>query len=207
VQSKLPQVVGKVCDVSKSKDRKSLYEWVIAKYPDMNILVNNAGIQRQVDFTKGETDLVNGADEIQINFNAPIQLSALFIQHLMKLKESAIVNISSGLGFVPLTIVPVYCATKAAIHSFSWSLRHQLRKSSVKVFEVIPPTVDTELDRGARSRRNQEYRGIPASEVAEATLAGLAKDEFEITIGQAQGLRSGTRQESEQVFQRMNGPW
>jgi uncharacterized oxidoreductase len=204
---KVPQVVVKVCDVSKTKDRKSLVEWVIAKYPDLNILVNNAGIQRQVDFTKGETDLVNGDDEIQINFSAPIQLSAMFIPHLLKLKESAIVNISSALGFVPLTIVPVYCATKAAIHSFSWSLRHQLRNSGIKVFEVIPPTVDTELDRCARERRKQEYRGIQAGEVAEATLAGLAKDDYEITIGQAQGLRNGTREESEQIFQRMNGHW
>ena len=116
-------------------------------------------------------------------------------------------NVSSGLGFVPLTIMPVYCATKAAIHSFSWSLRHQLRKTKVKVFEVIPPTVDTELDRGARGQRRQEYRGISPDDVAEATLSGLAKDEYEIAVGQAQGLRTGTRQEAEQIFQRMNGNW
>jgi short-subunit dehydrogenase involved in D-alanine esterification of teichoic acids len=67
--------------------------------------------------------------------------------------------------------------------------------------------VDTDLDRGARGRRNQDYQGIPASEVAESALAGFANDEYEITIGQAQGLREGTRQESEQIFQRMNGHW
>jgi uncharacterized oxidoreductase len=184
-----------------------MYEWAVSNYPELNILVNNAGIQRQIDFTKGALDLMNGDDEIQINFCAPVQLTALFIPHLIKLKEAAILNISSALGFVPLTIVPVYCATKAAIHSFSWSLRHQLRKTSVKVFEVIPPTVDTDLDRGARERRKQEYRGIPATDVAEATLAGLANDELEIAIGQAQGLRGGTRAESEQMFQRMNGHW
>ncbi|HEX7540572.1 MAG TPA: SDR family NAD(P)-dependent oxidoreductase, partial [Anaerolineales bacterium] len=133
--------------------------------------------------------------------------SALFIPHLMKQGEAAIVNISSGLGFIPLTIMPVYCATKAALHSFSWSLRHQLRKTKVKVFEVIPPTVDTALDGGAREQRRQEYRGIPPAEVAEATLYGLKKDEYEIAVGQAQGLRTGTRQEAEQIFQRMNGNW
>ncbi|MGA2502643.1 MAG: SDR family NAD(P)-dependent oxidoreductase [Anaerolineales bacterium] len=206
-QSKFPQVQFKVCDVAKEEERKTLYEWAISNYPELNVLVNNAGIQRQVDFTKGTSDLVNGDDEIQINFSAPVLLSALFIPHLMELEESAVVNISSGLGFVPLTIVPVYCATKAAIHSFSWSLRHQLRKSHIKVFEVIPPTVDTELDRGERGRRNQEYRGVPAAEVAEATLLGLANDDYEIAIGQAQGLRGGTRQETEQIFQRMNGHW
>jgi uncharacterized oxidoreductase len=143
----------------------------------------------------------------KIQFKAPIQLSALFLPYLMKQAQAAIVNVSSGLGFIPLTLVPVYCATKAGIHSFSWSLRHQLRNTKVKVFEVIPPTVDTDLDRGARGRRRQEYRGIPPSDVAEATLAGLAKDEYEIAVGQAQGLRTGTPQEAEQIFRRMNGNW
>jgi uncharacterized oxidoreductase len=204
-QSKFPQIHYQVCDLANPGDRQRLYKWAVSNFPELNVLVNNAGIQREIDFTKGTTDLMNGDDEIQINFSAPVQLAAIFIPQLMKLKEAAIVNISSGLGFVPLTIIPVYCATKAAIHSFSWSLRHQLRKTSVKVFEVIAPTVDTNLDRGARERRKQEYRGIPAAEVAEATLASLVKDEYEITIGQAQGLRAVTREDSEKMFQRMNG--
>lgn len=207
VQGKFPKIKFKVCDVADAGERQALFEWTIVNFPDLNILVNNAGIQRQIDFTKGTRDLLNGDDEIQINFSAPVQLSALFIPHLMKQGEAAIVNISSGLGFIPLTIMPVYCATKAALHSFSWSMRHQLRKTKVKVFEVIPPTVDTELDGGAREQRRQEYRGIPPVEVAEATLAGLRKDEYEIAVGQAQGLRAGTRQEAEQIFQRMNGNW
>ena len=205
VQTKFPSIQCKVCNVAEAKDRLALFEWATSNFPNLNILVNNAGIQRQIDFTKGNEDLLAGEDEIQINFSAPVQLSALFIPHLMKQEQAAIMNISSGLGFVPLTIVPVYCATKAAIHSFSWSLRHQLRKTTVKVFEVIPPTVDTELDQGARERRRQEYRGIASAEVAEATLAGLAKDEYEITVGQAQGLRSGTHQEAAHIFARMNG--
>jgi uncharacterized oxidoreductase len=100
--------------------------------------------------------------------------------------------------------MPVYCATKAAIHSFSLSLRHQLRDTSVRVFEVIPPTVDTNLDRGARQGRGQAERGIPPEEVATATLKGLAEDEYELAIGQAQGLRRGSREDLDQIFQRMN---
>jgi uncharacterized oxidoreductase len=207
VQGKFPKIQFKVCDVSDAVERQSLFEWATTNFPDLNILVNNAGIQRQINFTKGTKDLLNGEDEIQINFSAPVHLSALFLPYLMKQEQAAIVNVSSGLGFIPLAIMPVYCATKAAIHSFSWSLRHQLRKTTVKVFEVIPPTVDTELDGGTRERRRQEYRGIPPADVAEATLAGLAKDELEITLGQSQGLRAVTPQEAEQIFQRMNENW
>jgi len=207
VQRKFPEVHIKVCDVADAGNRQALFEWATGKFPEMNVLINNAGIQRQIDFSRGRNQLVVGEDEIAINFSAPVHLSALFIPHLMEKAEAAIMNVSSGLGFVPLTIMPVYCATKAALHSFSWSLRHQLRKTNVRVFEVIPPMVDTELDRGARGERRQDYRGVPSSEVAEATLAGMVKEEFEIAIGQAQGLRMLTRQEAEQIFQRMNGSW
>lgn len=206
-QNKYPQVHTRVCDVSDDSDRQALFDWVTGKFPGLNVVVNNAGIQLQVDFTQGVHGHANIENEIAINFSGPVQLAALFISHLTVQDEAAIVNVTSGLGFVPLAMLPVYCATKAALHSFSWSLRHQLRKTSIKVFEVIPPTVDTELDRGALAQRRQGYRGIPPLEVAEATLAGLAKDEFEITIGESQGLRTRTPQQAEELFQQMNGNW
>ena len=206
-QKTYPQLAIKVCNVADAVERQELFKWATENFPNLNMLVNNAGIQRQIDLTRGAEELLKGEDEITINLSAPIHLSALFIPHLRKQAEAAIVNVSSGLGFVPLTIVPIYCATKAAIHSYSMSLRHQLRRTTIRVFEIIPPTVETELDRGARAQRRQEYRGIPPAEVAEASLEGMLKDEFEIAIGQAQGLRSGTRLEAELIFQRMNGNW
>jgi uncharacterized oxidoreductase len=93
----------------------------------------------------------------------------------MNQPKAAILNVISGLGFVPLAFMPIYCATKAAMHSFTWSLRHQLRNTSIQVIELIPPTVDTDLDRGERENRNQAYRGIPPGQVAEAFLDGLKK--------------------------------
>ena len=122
----------------------------------------------------------------------------------MKREDAAIMNVSSGLGFIPIASMPVYCATKSAVHSFSVSLRHQLKATSIRVFEVIPPTVNTELDKGARARRGQADRGIPAEEVAKATLAGMEKDESEIAVGMAQGLRLGSKENFEQIFSRMN---
>ncbi len=133
-KSKLPQIHTRVCDLSKEKEREALYNWVKSNFGDLNILVNNAGIQRMVDFKKGISNLSVGENEIDINLTAPIYLSAYFIQDLIKQKESAIINVSSGLAFVPIAFMPVYCATKAAIHSFSLSLRHQLKDTSIKVF-------------------------------------------------------------------------
>jgi uncharacterized oxidoreductase len=203
-QGRLPNVHIKTCNVADAGDRTTLFEWAVANFPNLNILVNNAGIQRQIDFLTGTKDLLNGENEIETNLQAPVHLSALFIPHLMKQGEAAIVNISSGLGFIPLAAMPVYCATKAAVHSFSLSLRHQLRDTTIKVFEIVPPTVDTELDKGARGRREQEDRGIKPEEVAEATLKALREDEFEAVVGNAQFLRMGARSDPAGVFLMIN---
>lgn len=203
-RNRLPQIHTRVCDLSKRKERKLLYDWASSNFKNINILVNNAGIQRMVDLKKGTRDLFNGEDEIDINFTAPVHLSAYFIPELLKRKEAAIINISSGLGFVPIASMPVYCATKAAIHSFSLSLRHQLRDTPVKVFEIIPPIVDTELDKGARGERGQPDRGIPPSEVALATLKAMENDEYEVAVGMAENLRMGSRKDPEQTFKNIN---
>ena len=147
-KSKLPGVVIHQCDLSDLEGRQSLYRWVKDNYKELNVLINNAGIQRSINLRKGMLELLSGEDEIQTNFTAPIQLSALFAPLLLEKKEAAIINVSSGLGFVPMAVLPVYCATKAGIHMFTVSLRQQLKSTSVKVFEVIPPAVETELGRG-----------------------------------------------------------
>jgi uncharacterized oxidoreductase len=192
------------CDISDAKERRALFDWTIRNFPNLNILVNNAGIQRPIDFRKGTKDLLAGEDEIETNLRAPVYLSALFIPHLMKQEEAAIVNISSGLAFIPLAAVPVYCATKAAIHSFSLSLRHQLKETSIKVFEIIPPIVDTELHKGPRERRGQRDRGLKPEEIALATLRALGADDYELAVGRAQSLRMGARSDPERLFQMMN---
>jgi uncharacterized oxidoreductase len=203
-KNRLPRIHTRVCDLSKEKERKSLCDWVSSNFSNTNILINNAGIQRMVDFKKGARDLFSGEDEIEINLKASVHLSAYFIPLLSKHKEAAIINISSGLAFIPIAAAPIYCATKAAIHSFSLSLRHQLRDTSVRVFEIIPPMVDTELDKGAREEREQEDRGIPPTEVAKATIKALENDEFEVAVGMAQNLRMGARSNPEQIFQNIN---
>jgi uncharacterized oxidoreductase len=173
-KDKLPQVQIKACDVSMQHERESLFNWVRDNFNDLNILINNAGIQRMVNLTKGTQDLFNVENEIETNLVALIHMSAYFIPLLLKKKEAAIINVSSGLGFVPIAAMPVYCATKAAVHSFTQSLRYQLRDTPIKVFEIIPPMVDTELGKGTTEEGDQEFRGIQPSEVARATLTAMA---------------------------------
>jgi uncharacterized oxidoreductase len=205
----LPKLHIKRCDLSKESERRGLHDWMISNFPETNILVNNAGIQRMIDLRKGMVDIdrlreIDGEDEIEINFRAYVHLAAAFVPDLMKRDEAAIVNVSSGLGFIPLAITPIYCATKAAIHSFSLSLRHQLRDTSIKVFEIIPPTVDTELDKGARAARGQQDRGIPPSLVARETMPRIEIDDFEIAIGRAENILAASRTDFERIFVNMN---
>jgi uncharacterized oxidoreductase len=177
---------------------------VKANSKDLNVLINNAGVQKGIDLKKGTTDLFAGEDEIQTNFAAPIHLSAYFAPLLLKKKEAAIINVSSGLGFVPIAFMPVYCATKAGVHLFTVSLRHQLKDTSVKVFEIVPPAVDTELGKGDTGDSAEEYRGIPPSEVAVTTMKAFKNDEYEIVVGEAKGLVAGSRTDFEKAFQGLN---
>ncbi|MDA4116500.1 MAG: SDR family NAD(P)-dependent oxidoreductase [Thaumarchaeota archaeon] len=201
-KKRLPALTVKQCDVSDEADRKALYAWVGENFKDLNVLVNNAGIQRRVDLTKGGEDLARKEDEIDINFKAQVHLAAMFVPMLSKQKQAAIVNVSSGLGFVPLTMFPIYSATKAAIHSFTKSLRHQLRGTSIKVFEVIPPTVhDTELKGKPIEKADWS---VSSSEVAESVVKGMEADEYEIAIGASKRWVSSSKLELDQAFSNIN---
>jgi uncharacterized oxidoreductase len=182
-KQKHPELFIKVCDVADREDQRRLYEWATAEFPELNILVNNAGIQRDIDLTKGLEDILSGENEIRINLEGPIFLTALFMQQLLASKNPAIVNVSSGLAFRPMAAVPIYCTTKIAMHMYTQLLRQQLEGRGVKVFEAVPPVVETELNLPGRKKRNMPIRGIPADEFAAAVISGLEKDEFEIRYG------------------------
>ena len=113
-------------------------------------------------------------------------------------------NISSGLAFVPIAMMPVYCATKAAIHSFTNSLRHQLKETPVRVFEASPPTTDTELDESFAGEEEQAYRGISPQEVAVGIIEGLKADKEQIIVGEAQGLYQAALRDPESIFKQLN---
>ena len=203
-KNKLPQVQTRQCDVSQKNSRESLYNWIKDNHNDLNILINNAGISRSIDFKKGASELCGGEDEVEVNLVAPVHLAAYFIPLLLEKKQAAIINISSGLGFVPMASTPLYCATKAGIHSFTLSLRHQLKETPVKVFEIMPPIVDTDLGKGSTDSSVRIFKGILPSEFAQKVLEALKKDEYEMASGEAKGLMEGSRKNFEGTFQMLN---
>ena len=137
-------------------------------------------MQRAINFKKGSEVLTSGDSEIETNFTAPIYLTAQYIPLLLAHEEAAVINISSGLRSRIIGRMPIYCATKAGIHSFTESLREQLRDARIKVFEVVPPRVATSLSRES----DVISRGIPLAEMADVLTMGLENDEFEIVVSQ-----------------------
>jgi uncharacterized oxidoreductase len=126
---------------------------VATRYPALNVLINNAGIMRAERLKAQQVDLGTAEATIATNLLGPIRLTGALLPLLQKQPHSAIMNVSSGLAFVPLAATPTYCATKAAIHSYTQSLRWQFRGSSTEVLELIPPYVATDLMNGASDPR------------------------------------------------------
>src|SRR5271157_4765299 len=150
VKEKFPDITALNYDIGDALQRKKLATEVLRRFPDLDILVNNAGIQRYIDLKKGYDELKSGEDEIAINFVATVELTSLFIGHLMKRPSAAVINVSSGLGFMPMYNTPIYSATKAAVHTYSLVLKQQLKDTPVRVIEIVPPMVDTDLNKEGR---------------------------------------------------------
>jgi uncharacterized oxidoreductase len=190
-KKKLPQVNTYQSDVSDPEAIKNLFQTIQSQFPSLNILINNAGVMKKLNLHQKNHDLVDLTKEIEINLMGPIRMTQTFLPHLKLQPQAAIVNVSSGLAFLPLPIAPIYSATKAALHSYTLSLRAQLKNTSVKVFELAPPGTDTPLFVNETFTK-EDSGGIKPMNVA--TLAahaiqGLAKDQLEICPGIANNLK------------------
>ena len=175
----LPALQTIACDVATDAGRALLLQTVRQTSPRLNVLVNNAGIMLALDFKSPTPRTASQTrDETEIDFLAPMLLSLEFLPMLSMQAESAVVNLGSILAYVPFAATPVYCAAKAGIHSFSISLRFQLAGTAVRVFEVVPPAVDTPLMRGFK------FEKIAPARVASEIVSGLAANRTEIRIGQ-----------------------
>jgi uncharacterized oxidoreductase len=156
---------------------------LLARYPTLNILINNAGIM-QIDDASGSIDDNLITSTITTNLMGPIRLTGALIEHLKHQQSSTVIFVSSVLGFTPMAMTAVYSSTKAAIHSYAQSLRFKLRHSSVSVLEIIPPWVRTEL-----LNSSEEPRAMALDEFLQGTMDALATDAMEIMVPRAKFLR------------------
>lgn len=172
-------------DAADPEAVRALGAQVKERFPDMNVLVNNAGVFIPRNHTTSSDDLEGLTAELDVNFAGPIRMVSVFIDQL-KAKRGAILNVSSGLAFVPLPLSPIYCATKAALHSFTLSLRAQLEDEGVEVIELMPPAVRTELT--ADRPDDGDFKIISTEQLIKETFHGLRAGRDEIRPGQANQL-------------------
>lgn len=175
------------CDLSNEQEFDTLVVELENQYQDINILINNAAVQHNYCFLNENVSNGRIDREIFLNFNAPVKLSNRLLPILIAKPEAAIVNVTSGLGFVPKENAPVYCATKAALHSFSVTLRYQLEKTGIKVFELIPSLVDTQMTAGRGENK------ISPEKLTDEFIAEFSKNIYEINIGKTGLLRTLNR--------------
>ena len=195
VADKYPSVITRVCDLSIEADRIALYNWVAKEHPNLNVLVNNAGIQNWMS-PLDDRFYERAKQEIEVNVMAPVHLSELFIK-LPSL--DTVMNVSSGLAFVPLSKVPVYCSTKAFVRSFTMSLRHILKPKSIEVIEIIPPALNTDL--GGKGIHDA---APPVSDFIESIFSQLKEGRTELTFGMSEGRARANNETIADYFSKLN---
>jgi len=195
VADKFPSVITKVCDLSTEAERIALYDWVAEKHSDLNVLVNNAGIQNWMNVS--DDDFYQKASaEVTTNILAPVHLTNLLIA-LESL--NTIINVTSGLSFVQLAKVPVYCATKAFFHSFNQSLRYQLKSRNIEVIEMIPPALNTDL--GGKGLHDGQ---LAVSDFVESVFEQMKAGKQELTFGFSEVMANADPLTIKATFNKMN---
>ncbi|KQB99781.1 SDR family oxidoreductase [Pedobacter sp. Hv1] len=178
-KAKLGQVTAIKADVSKAEEVTELVTTLKADFPELNIVINNAGRALLYNLAdENEDAFANAADEMLTNYLSIIRLNQQLLPLLKKQATAAIVNVSSIVAYVPGITLPTYAASKAAVHSYTTSLRLSLENTSVKVFELMPPLVDTEFSAGIGG-----HNGIKPAVVAQELLTALENNDFEIRVG------------------------
>ncbi len=199
VERALPGLHTFKSDVGDPESVAALHSSVLAKFPTLDTLINNAGIMRNLDLSQDRT-LTDVTREIETNLGGPVRMIQQFLPHLRTRKGALIVNVSSGLAFIPLPMSPIYSATKAALHSFTQSLRVQLEDTDVTVVELAPPSTETPLLGGfTEETREQtgmdvrEQRGMDVKVLARRAIAGIEAGKLELRPGLSNVLSAMSR--------------
>jgi uncharacterized oxidoreductase len=189
VRKQLPQVHTFASDVTERGAIPALLAEVTARFPSLDVLVNNAGIMRVLSLHDAGAGLDDLTREVATNLIGPMQMVAQFLPHLKNRPEAASVNVTSGLAFVPLAISPIYSATKAGLHTYTLCLRSQLAKTTVKVFELAPPATTTALTTDFPPDLSELGGSMDVARMVAVAVRGLERDRLEILPGPSVMLR------------------
>jgi uncharacterized oxidoreductase len=195
-----PGIKSVTLDVSDPKSIQSFAGQVTKDYPSLNVLINNAGMMRPENLLEASKDLSAAEKTVTTNLLGPIRLTAALLPSLRKQPRATIMTVSSGLAFVPLAMTPTYCATKAAIHSYTQSLRYQLKETKVEVIELIPPYVQTTL---MGDQQANDPRAMPLDDFINEVMSILKSqpDAKEICVKKVYPLRFAAEQGQEKYEQ------
>lgn len=201
-----PGMTSVTLDVADPKSIQSFAAQVTKDYPSLNVLINMAGMMKPENLLEEPFDLSTAEKTITTNLLGPIRLTAALLPSLRKQPRATIMNVSSGLAFVPLAMTPTYCATKAAIHSYTQSLRYQLKSTKVEVVELIPPYVQTTL---MGDQMAEDPRAMPLKEFIDEVMSILKSqlDAKEVCVKKVYPLRfatEGGQQKYEEFFNQFN---
>lgn len=203
VKEELPNIHIFQSDVTQEEEVKKLVAEIEGEFGGIDVLINNAGIMLLLDTGHEGNELQKQFEEIEINFHSPIRMLHHFLPQLKKSENAVLVNVSSGLAYVPFAQAPVYSGTKAAVHFWTKSIRPQLKPHHIKVIELLPPVVDTKLAHDA-DLQDDSLKPMPPEKLANIFWKGYTKGKEEITPGISVALKILSRLAPKFIFKQLN---
>ena len=204
VKQENPKIHIYQSDVTDDAEVRMLADDIQEKFDGLDVLINNAGIMNLVDAGNESNDLQKQMQEIEINYNSPIRVLHYFLPLLKKSKNAVLVNVSSGLAYVPFAQAPVYSGTKSALHFWTQAIRPQLQPHNIKVVELLPPVVDTPLAHGADIAEDDNLKPMPPEKLADIFWKDFINGKEEITPGISKQLKLMSRLAPKFIFKQLN---
>ena len=204
VQRDFPQIHFFQSDVTDDADVRKLADDINQQFGGIDVLVNNAGIMNLIDAGNERNDLHKQMQEIEINYNSPIRVLHYFLPQLKKSNNAILVNVSSGLAYVPFAQAPTYSGTKSALHFWTLGIRPQLKPYNIKVVELLPPVVDTPLAHGADIAEDDNLKPMPPEKLADIFWKDFKNGKEEITPGISKQLKLMSRLAPKFIFKQLN---
>jgi len=204
VQKEFPNIHIFQSDVTDDAEVRMLADDIQEKFGGLDVLINNAGIMVLIDAGNESNHLQKQMQEIEINYNSPIRMLHYFLPLLKKSKNAVLVNVSSGLAYVPFAQAPVYSGTKSALHFWTLGIRPQLKPHGIKVVELLPPVVDTPLAHGADIAEDDNLKPMPPEKLADIFWKDFSRGKEEITPGISKQLKLMSRLAPKFIFKQLN---